>query len=74
MQKKKFYNLPKDDGTYDYIEVGINDDGSLNRNDVLYISNGKVEKISKTESYKYFTEETWTPYTVPSKYQKFKVS
>lgn len=74
MQNKKFYNIPKSDGTYDYVEVGINSDGSLNRNDVLYITQGNTKKLTEKESYKYFTEETWTPYNIPQKYQKFKIN
>lgn len=68
MQNKKFYNIPKNDGTYEYVEVGINSDGSLNRNDALYISKGNVKKLTKEETYQYFSEEYWTPFNVPTKY------
>lgn len=73
MQNKKFFNIPNNDGTYDYIEVGINSDGSLNREDALYVSSESTKKLTKNETYKYFTEETWTPYNIPYKYQKYKI-
>lgn len=72
MQNKKLYNIPKSDGNYDYIEVEINPDGTLNRDNVLYITNGNTRKISKSESYKYFDEETWEPYTMPKKYWRYR--
>ena len=73
MQSKKFFNIPKSDGTYDYIEVGINSDGSLNRNNALYIGDGYTKKLSKSETYNYFTEEKWTACNIPRKYQIYKV-
>ncbi len=73
MQSKKFFNIPKSDGTYDYVEVEINSDGSLNRNNALYVSDGSTKKLTKSETYKYFDEETWTPYNIPYKYQKNKM-
>ena len=73
MQGKKFFNIPKDDGTYDFVEVTINSDGSLNRNDALYVADGYTRKLSKSETYQYFTEEKWTSCTIPRKYQIFKV-
>lgn len=73
MQGKKFFNIPKDDGTYDFVEVTINSDGSLNRNDALYVADGYTRKLSKSETYQYFTEEKWTSCTIPRKYQIFEV-
>ena len=73
MEGKKFFNIPKSDGTYDYIEVGINSDGSLNRNNALYIGDGYTKKLSKSETYNYFTEEKWTACNIPRKYQIYKV-
>ena len=73
MQNKKFFNIPKSDGTYDYIEVEINPDGSLNRNNVLYVGDGYTKKLTKSETYNYFTEEKWTSCNIPRKYQKNKV-
>ena len=73
MQNKKFFNIPKNDGTYDYVEVEINSDGSLNRNNALYVSSGNVKKLTKSETYKYFDEDKWTPYNIPYKYQKYKM-
>ena len=73
MQNKKFFNIPKSDGKYDYIEVGINSDGSLNRNDALYVGEGYTKKLSKSETYNYFNEEKWTSCSIPRKYQKYEV-
>ena len=68
LQNKKIYNIPKDDGSVDYIEIPINKDNSLNRENVKYISNGNVKTLTKQETYDYFTEEYWDPYSVPKKY------
>ena len=68
LQNVKIYNIPHDDGSMDYLEVPINSDNSLNRQDVKYISNGNVRTLSKEETYQYFTEENWNPYNVPQKY------
>ena len=73
MQGKKFFNIPKDDGTYDFVEVTINPDGSLNRNDALYVGAGYTKKLSKSETYQYFTEEKWTACNIPRKYQIYEV-
>ncbi len=73
MQNKKFFNIPKSDGKYDYIEVGINSDGSLNRNDAVYVGEGYTKKLSKSETYNYFNEEKWTSCSIPRKYQKYEV-
>ena len=59
LESKKFFNIPNSDGTYDYIEVKIKSDGSLDRNDALYIGDGYSRKLTKNETYKYFTEEKW---------------
>ncbi|WP_405290115.1 hypothetical protein [Methanobrevibacter sp.] len=67
-QNKKIYNIPNKKGGYDYIEVEINSDLSLNRNNAKYISEGQTKKLTKAETYKYFTEDSWTPFNVPSKY------
>ena len=68
LQNVKIYNIPKDDGTVDYIEIPIKSDNSLDRDNVKYISKGKVRKLTRKETYEYFTEETWEPYNVPRKY------
>ena len=73
LQYKKTFNIPKSDGSIDYIEVTINDDGSLNRDDAYYISPNSVKKLSKKETYKYFSEETWISGNVPKKFQKFPI-
>ena len=73
LQYKKTFNIPKSDGTTDYIEVKINDDGSLNRDEAYYISPNSIKKLSKKETYKYFSEETWLSGNVPKKYQKFPI-
>ena len=51
-----------------YIEIPINKDNSLNRENVKYISNGNVKTLTKQETYDYFTEEYWDPFSVPKKY------
>ena len=67
-QKKKVFNIPNKNGGEDYIEVKINEDLSLDRDNAKYISNGQTKKLTKQETYKYFTEESWTPISMPSKY------
>ena len=71
LQNTKIYNIPHDDGSVDYIEVPINDDNSLDRNNVQYISNGNVRILSREETYEYFTEESWDPFNVPRKYWRW---
>ena len=73
LEAKKFFNIPKSDGTYDYIEVEINPDGSLNRNNALYVGDGYTRKLTKSETYNYFTEERWTACNIPHKYLKNEV-
>ncbi|MBQ6629258.1 MAG: hypothetical protein IJH65_10650 [Methanobrevibacter sp.] len=67
-QNKKVYNIPNNKGGYDYIEVEINSDLTLNRNNAVYISNGKTKNLTKAETYKYFSDESWSPINVPTKY------
>lgn len=67
-QNTKIYNIPQNDGSIDYIEIPINKDNSYDRENVKYISKGKVKTLSKEETYQYFTEETWSPFNVPTKY------
>lgn len=75
-QNKKVYNIPNNKGGYDYIEVEINSDLSLNRNNAIYISEGQTKKLTKSETYKYFSDESWSPFNVPTKYwdKSWKVS
>jgi hypothetical protein len=68
LQSKKIYNIPNSSGGTDYIEVKINDDLTLNRNDAKYISNGKTRVLTKEETYQYFSEDYWTPFSMPTKY------
>ena len=68
LQGKKIYNIPNKKGGYDYIEVKINNDLSLDRNNAIYISNGKTKKLTKKETYRYFCEDYWTPFSMPTKY------
>ena len=68
LQGKKIYNIPNKKGGTDYIEVKINDDLTLDRNNAIYISNGKTKQLTKQETYKYFCEDTWTPFSMPAKY------
>ncbi len=67
LQGKKVFNIPKDGG-YDYIEVKVNNDLTLDRNNAIYISNGKTKKLTKSETYQYFDEEYCIPISVPTKY------
>lgn len=67
-QNKKVYNIPNNKGGYDYIEVEIRNDLSLNRNNAIYISEGKTKKLTENETYNYFSDETWSPFNVPTKY------
>jgi hypothetical protein len=41
---------------------------TLDRTNALYISNGKTKQLSKAETYKYFSEDYWTPISMPTKY------
>lgn len=68
LQGKKIYNIPNKNGSYDYIEVEIKDDLTLNRNNAIYISDGSTKQLSKDETYQYFSDEYWTPFSMPTKY------
>lgn len=68
LQGKKIYNIPNKKGGYDYIEVKINKDLTLDRTSAIYISNGKTKTLTKAETYKYFSDDYWTPFNMPSKY------
>ncbi|WP_406537350.1 Ig-like domain-containing protein [Methanobrevibacter sp.] len=68
LQGKKIYNIPNKKGGTDYIEVKINNDLTLDRNNAIYISNGKTKQLTKQETYKYFCEDIWTPFSMPTKY------
>lgn len=68
LQNKKVYNIPNKNGGYDYVEVKINSDLTLDRTNAIYISNGKTKRLSKEETYKYFTDDHWTPFSMPTKY------
>ena len=68
LQGKKVYNIPNKKGGYDYVEVKINKDMTLDRNNALYISNGKTKQLTKSETYKYFSDDYWSPFSMPTKY------
>ena len=68
LQSKKVYNIPNKNGGYDYVEVKIREDLTLDRNNAIYISNGKTKQLTKSETYKYFCEDYWTPFSMPTKY------
>ena len=68
LQGKKVYNIPNKNGGYDYLEVKINSDLTLDRNSVKYISHGQTKQLTKQETYQYFTDEYWTPFSMPPKY------
>lgn len=67
-QQKKVYNIPNSNGGYDYIESPIKSDFSLDRENTVYISNGNVKKLTKNETYKYFSDDYYSPYAMPPKY------
>lgn len=68
LQGKKIYNIPNNKGGYDYVEVSVNKDNTLDRNNALYISNGNTRKLTKQETYSYFDDEYWSPINIPTKY------
>ena len=68
LQNKKVYNIPNGKRSYDYLEVGINSDLSLNRDDAIIISDGNTKKLTRAETYNYFSDEYWSPINVPTKY------
>lgn len=68
LQGKKIYNIPNKNGHNDYIEVKINNDLTLDRDNAVYISNGNTKKLNKSETYKYFSDEYWSPISMPTKY------
>ena len=68
LQNKKVYNIPNKNGGYDYVEIKINSDLTLDRTNAIYISDGKTKKLTKEETYKYFTDDNWTPISMPTKY------
>ena len=70
LQGKQMYTIPNNKGGYDYVEVGINNDLSLNRNDAIYVSEGKVKQLTKAETYEYFDDESVSLIHVPKKYWK----
>ena len=69
-QQKKVYNIPNKSGGYDYVEVPIKKDFSLDRENAVYISNGNVKKLTKKETYNYFDDDYYSLYTMPPKYWK----
>ena len=68
LQGKKVYNIPNKSGGYDYVEVTINENLTLNRNNAILISDGKTKKLTEVETYQYFNDEYWTPISMPTKY------
>ena len=68
LQGKKVYNIPNKNGGNDYVEVKINDDLTLDRNNAIYISNGKTKQLTKQETYQYFSDDYWSPVSMPAKY------
>lgn len=68
LQSKKVYNIPNKNGGYDYIEVKIKSDLTLDRDNAIYISDGKTKKLTKKETYQYFSQDYWTPFSMPEKY------
>ena len=68
LQNVKIYNIPRKDGGMDYIQIPINDDNSYDRDHVIFISDGNKRNLTRSETYEYFTEESWSPFNVPQKY------
>lgn len=68
LQGKKVYNIPNRNGGYDYVEVNVNNDLTLDRNNAIFISAGKTRKLTKEETYQYFDAEHWSPFSMPTKY------
>lgn len=68
LQGKKVYNIPNKNGGYDYIEVKINNDLTLDRTTAKYISKETTKQLTKEETYQYFSEDYWTPFSMPPKY------
>lgn len=68
LQSKKVYNIPNKSGGYDFVEVKINKDMTLDRNNAIYISKGETKNLTKSETYAYFSDEYWSPFAVPQKY------
>lgn len=68
LQNKKIYNIPNKNGGYDYVEVKINSDLTLDRTSAIYISNGNTKQLTKEETYQYFSEDYWSPFSIPTKY------
>ena len=69
-QQKKVYNIPNKSGGYDYVEVAIKKDFSLDRENAVYISNGNVKKLTKQETYNYFDDDYYSLCNIPPKYWK----
>jgi len=68
LQNTKIYNIPQEDGGTDYVRVHIKSNGELDRTYAQYISDGNVRYLTEEETYQYFNEEYWSPFTVPQKY------
>lgn len=68
LQGKKVYNIPNNKGGHDYIEVPIKSDLTLDRTNAKYISQGQTKKLTKQETYQYFTDDYWSPFSMPTKY------
>ena len=68
LQGKKVYNIPNEDGGSDYVEVPINPDLTLDRNNVKYICHGNTRLLNKQETYQYFSDDYWSPFSLPTKY------
>ena len=68
LQSKKVYNIPNKNSGYDFIEVKIKSDMSLDRENAIYISNKNTRQLTKEETYEYFSEDYWTPFSMPKKY------
>ena len=70
LQQKKVYSIPKKSGGYDYVEAPIKSDFSLDRDNTVYISEGNVKKLTREETYQYYSDDYYSLFNVPTKYWK----
>lgn len=73
LQNKKIFTIPKSNNKYVHVEVDVKKDGSLDRNNAILYTDGGSRKLSVSETYNYFKEESWVPWEIPKKYQPHPV-
>ena len=60
---KEVFAVAKNGGS-DFVEVNINSDLTLNRNNAVYVSNGNAKSLSSSETYTYFSQDYWAPFEI----------